>query len=329
MIQIKELLDKHILKEESFNYYFTLIEIIEDKATKEPDICIEACKSLIEGISKTIILKLDQTSSQKDVDGMDFMPLYNNMIQLISTYDECIEYEFLERFGQTLYKVGEIRNRRGDISHGKSIPKTNTSSDSLAKMIKGFTGNLLSYVLTHFYSIIEMFPIKHEYNAPLYEKYNLYLDSLYPDFPIQTAKYSFLLFDNDYDKYIEDFESFRLDLSFEEDLIMPIDENPSRISTDVSILEAPHKVEEYKINYEFWIAEKTAILNEFCEENGLAFDVILILIDKYLFFSSNSNIQRNQILNALLEKPDLKKRKVIGIELSSKVISLIKELQKI
>ena len=42
-----------------FRYYIRLIKKAERNITSHPDVCVETCKSLLEGVAKTIILTLD------------------------------------------------------------------------------------------------------------------------------------------------------------------------------------------------------------------------------------------------------------------------------
>jgi len=102
--------------------------------------------------------------------------------------------------------LGEIRNKRGDISHGKLAPKEVVSHKHFSKLVVQTTEALLLYVLSRFF----------ELDIPVYEKnyeknvdFNLWLDENNPD---QFIKYSKALFDQDSDAYFEELAEYQADI---------------------------------------------------------------------------------------------------------------------
>jgi hypothetical protein len=69
---VRTLITENNEKYEHFVYYEAIIDVIEQNAASQPDICIEGCKSLIEGISKSILKSLDATFNQEEVDTEPF-----------------------------------------------------------------------------------------------------------------------------------------------------------------------------------------------------------------------------------------------------------------
>jgi hypothetical protein len=68
---------KNILKQlesQYFNieYYHTIVNKIEENVDSNPDIAIESCKSLFEGLGKFIILNIDKSLNFATIDGFKY-----------------------------------------------------------------------------------------------------------------------------------------------------------------------------------------------------------------------------------------------------------------
>lgn len=149
-------------------YYYA----IEKKIT--PDNCIETCKALIEGISKTILQQLDlrsvtvrerfdsheltsldSTMNKIQGGGEDFQVLYRQAILVLSAFHHSCEDEFMQTLGKDFFKFfAKIRNRRGDISHGREAPKPEKSSNNLAEMIVQIT-DIIAFHMLEVLSLID------------------------------------------------------------------------------------------------------------------------------------------------------------------------------
>tara|TARA_B100001063_G_C16708942_1_gene526902 strand:- start:596 stop:1375 length:780 start_codon:yes stop_codon:yes gene_type:complete len=169
MKQTKEFLQEN---KESFELYDgfsnfkAIFEAIERKVTA--DNCIEACKSLIEGISKTVIssvrdsspilketlddaqiLNIRQAKKQIESNTIKFSFAFKQACTVLSSHHHSFEKQFFDEVGKVFCNVvGDIRNWRGDVSHGRvSSPKPNKSSMSLAVMIEKITDTLALHML--------------------------------------------------------------------------------------------------------------------------------------------------------------------------------------
>lgn len=140
-------------------------EVIENKITS--DNCIEACKSLIEGVSKTILgqvdmrnpvtksrfidtdlLSINTTFSKMKGKGEDFHVLFKQAIVVLAAYSPAFEKDAVLAVGNGFCKyIGKLRNDRGDISHGRESPKLEKSSRELAKIIESITDILVFSML--------------------------------------------------------------------------------------------------------------------------------------------------------------------------------------
>lgn len=153
MKQAIELIVNNAERYPEFRYYIGIMKKAENNLSNQPDICIEACKSLLEGISKSIIERLDSTAERKKLDDMNVSPLIKKAAQLLKKADNVIEDDFVTRCSSLAHAMGTLRNDRGDISHGKAVPKTLSSNDRLSTLCLTTTESVICYMLDAFYGI--------------------------------------------------------------------------------------------------------------------------------------------------------------------------------
>lgn len=180
----------------NFVEHLKIIEIIEEHKNKNPDISIESCKSLIEGIAKSVLLHLDQSESISTLNKLESPPLFRRMLNILSDYNPNFEVDFTNRTCAVIDRLSAIRNKRGDISHGKSYPKEEESNNELADFIIQTTDALLTYILISFYAIdsIPKPQIPYEENP----EFNTFLDE---ENAVVGIIYSRALYDQDYVQY--------------------------------------------------------------------------------------------------------------------------------
>lgn len=198
MKAVSELLNEQLVRHGDFAYYLPLLRKAEANQLPHPDICIETSKALLEGVSKTIIERLDGTRSRKDLDAKELSPLVKEAAKLLQANDDQFEMDFTTRCVSLAYALGQLRNARGDISHGKAVPKQSCSSSDLAKFVMHMTEGLLLYMLQSFYSIHSGTEPEIEYEDN--QDFNEYLDEIYP--LDGKPLYSLALFE----QYREDYE---------------------------------------------------------------------------------------------------------------------------
>lgn len=190
----------NIKKNPHFGEYFKITTIIKENELINPDICIESCKALIEGISKTIIVSLDNTKTVDNIDIDNIPKLFSDAMKLLANNCQDIEGDFVLRFSGIINVLAEIRNKRGDISHGRMAPKAIYSSKKLASTVMNMTDTMLEYTLEHYFDLDLNFKEKIDYNADEMKSYNNWLDESV-DFPIAKARYSQILYEHDLDEY--------------------------------------------------------------------------------------------------------------------------------
>lgn len=195
MESVKKLISQHSDRYEEFDYYLGIIEKAEKNVASYPDISIESSKSLIEGISKSISKKLNPAY---DANKTDLSQIVRDALQCLAKHDEYIENDFITRCVSLIHLLGEIRNKRGDISHGRHAPKDISSDIRLSKLAIHLTEGLVFYILTVFYSIDLSFKqlTPYEQNTEFNELLNMN-DSL------DLINYSKALYEQDYDYYVE------------------------------------------------------------------------------------------------------------------------------
>jgi hypothetical protein len=148
---LKELINRHLDDFPEFSYYLVIIEKAEKNEIPQPDICIECCNSLIQGVSKTIILQLDPTIVRKDIEFDKTPKLVRNALRSIAANDDVYEDNFVFQGINLATSISALRNARGDISHGKAVPKILASDKALARVVLEMTATLLRYTLASFY----------------------------------------------------------------------------------------------------------------------------------------------------------------------------------
>jgi len=133
-------------------YYLPLFGKARRNIAVHPDICIETCKALLEGIAKTIILGLDATATRDDLDRKEVEPLVKLAGKLLRENDDVIEDNFVNRVSGLAHSLGALRNARGDISHGKAVPKIEESDRDFARLCLQMTDAVAFYMLQSFFT---------------------------------------------------------------------------------------------------------------------------------------------------------------------------------
>lgn len=188
-----------LVNDEEFKEYLFLVDKIEKYLEVMPDISIECCKSLFEGISKNILLKLTKKFDSNHINNMPVETVVNNMlIELLLKLklDSTLEKEitiFKKNTIDFIKEIRNIRNSRGDISHGRNYPKIDFSTPIEAKSIV-ITSDIFLSKLLFYYLLIEKPTV---YNYENYEDFNNSLDEK-DCLKLTKTPYSKLLYLDDY-----------------------------------------------------------------------------------------------------------------------------------
>lgn len=337
MEKVKLLLHQHKHTYSDFEYYHLHIEKIEINKSKNPDIAIESCKSLIEGVSKSVLNRLDisfdekKESSGKNPRSVQWF--FKKALEKIAEKSEEFEASFISSSGQIINIISEIRTKRGDISHGKSVPKLEESSPEFAEMVSNMTDLIVSYTLKHFFQIdttskekLDYFPKDEELQTEEEEtiiQYNTYLDLSQPDFPISTTNYSLLLYENDYDEYETRFyDEFLKTLESEED-IEETDKEEPKVIIEVNNPTIEYLVKEFFADA-FWTENKKDKLIEFAKQENLKETELKQVINFYL--DEEKEPFPDSIKETMIDKPSLLEFRKIKGGLTQKIVEFAKSL---
>ncbi len=201
MKQTKEILYALESRYRNIQYYQALIEKIEDNVDSNPDMSIESCKALLEGLSKFIWKQIDGSYDPLVADKMDFHPVVRQAMTKLAEYNEDIELDFVNKVNKLIVSIGEVRNKRGDISHGKLSPKEYFSDSQFSNLVMNITDNMLYYVLHSFSKVSLIKVLDYEDNPDFNEQ----LDS---ENPLGFLSYSRALFDQEPVTYQEELQNY-------------------------------------------------------------------------------------------------------------------------
>jgi hypothetical protein len=201
MKQTKDILKALESRYTNIDYYQTIIQKIEENVESHPDISIESCKALLEGLSKFIWKQIDLSYDALVADKMDFHPVVRQAMTKLADLNEDIELDFVNKVIKLIVSIGEVRNKRGDISHGKLSPKEYFSDSQFANLVMNITDNMLYYVLHSFSKVSLIKELEYEDHP----EFNEWLDN---ENPIANLSYSKALFDQDQVAYEQELENY-------------------------------------------------------------------------------------------------------------------------
>lgn len=140
-----------------FDYYLPIIEKALNYEESRPDTAIECCNALLQGFSKTIILNLEAGVDRADLDKQSEAKsdkLVKRALRCLKDNDDVYEDDFATRGASLALAIATLRNARGDITHGKAVPKELQSHMSLAVVSNEMTGTILRYMYSSYLQIV-------------------------------------------------------------------------------------------------------------------------------------------------------------------------------
>src|SRR5690554_1009420 len=231
----KKTIANYKAKIEGLEEYLIVVKEIEDNKILNPDISIDSCKSLIEGLCKKALSLihddyLNNKSFRKQCEKFD--KLLDHTFQKV--FKESFEVDLLKSFATILYQknrtndllkksfeltkvnttsavnaIVKLRDTRGDISHGRIYPKLTRTSPHLLNTVVGITDSICSFLITemclrYFEKIEHEVRVNELKDYRSNSNYNHWLNESLPfDFPVKKTSYSRVLFENDFDMYQE------------------------------------------------------------------------------------------------------------------------------
>lgn len=163
MDRLRALIEDNLDKFPDFDYYLPLVEKAKQFEESRPDTAIECCNSLFQGISKTIILSFETGTTLEDLDKPSEAKsdkLIKRALRCLKENDDIYEDDFCTRGASLAFAVATLRNARGDVSHGKAVPKQMQSDRNLARVSNEMSESLLCYMLASFFAASSQPPLE-------------------------------------------------------------------------------------------------------------------------------------------------------------------------
>lgn len=136
---------------ECAEYYIPLIGKARRNLVKHPDISIETCKALLEGISKTVLIHTKPEWDRQRIEKMTFAKLVTHAMQDLRDNNDIVEDEFKSHVVSFSQSLATLRNHRSDISHGRGAPKAMESSRRFALLTFQTTEAIALYMLEAYF----------------------------------------------------------------------------------------------------------------------------------------------------------------------------------
>lgn len=153
MQSLKDLIERHSPEESDFRYYIPIIEKAERNEIDHPDVTIECCTSLFQGISKSIVYRLDKSCDRKAFELLSLQRQVKKAFSCLKEHDDVLEDSFAVAAENLSRIAGEVRNARGDISHGRASPKELQSDRSLARLVLNVAEAVIRYMLASYFAM--------------------------------------------------------------------------------------------------------------------------------------------------------------------------------
>lgn len=176
----------------NLSYYESHLNLIDSYIEEKPDISIESCKALIEGISKLALHLLAQEPISSS--NGDLSELFKRALNKLQEGKGFVDVDIARRLSGIVHYLGQLRNSNGDISHGRASLKDQLNDADFAEFISEVTESLSVYLLRRLDQQAEK-EIIYEEN----EEFNFYLDEQTP--LTGQVLYSRALYDQERETY--------------------------------------------------------------------------------------------------------------------------------
>ena len=163
------------IKRHRLEYYQSHFDLVEDYIDEKPDITIETCKALIEGISKLSLHLLNQEPLDSHNDEK-FQALVKRALTELQKGRGFSDADLCKRLSGVVHYIGEVRNEHCDIGHGRASLKEQVNDADFAELIVGLTDSICTYMLRRLDILAEKvieYDDHPEFNAFLDEQHQL------------------------------------------------------------------------------------------------------------------------------------------------------------
>lgn len=334
----KDIINKASERGIDLSGYNLLIFKIEKNSSLHPDIAIESCKSLIEGVAKkslslvslqyqedkqlrkscnnsmpTLVKNAFQTLFQSQIE-VDMKESLYHIIRDKSRLNKIVKNSN-DNFLMSIKKIDTVRGNKGDISHGRIYPKDNESSISFSKSIISITDGIVSFMI---HELINRYSeIQKEkgdllkYGDKELAEFNNYLDAEEPDFQIKTKPYSFLLYKYDKNEY---FRLYEEEFKEEEE---EIEREEFKKAT------SGYKASDVR-SIRFTSEEDKGLIAKFADEHLMFLNAFVRILEQY--FITNEMPLKSTIKRAIIQQYEKEHEEMVIKEVFIGLETLIKKL---
>ena len=203
----KLIAEVHRLKRHRLEYYQSHFQLVETYIEEKPDITIETCKALIEGISKLCLHLLNQEPLDSH-NGETFQALVKRALLELQKGRGFSDADLCRRLSGVVQYIGEVRNDHCDIGHGRASLKEQVNDADFADLVVGITDSICTYMLRRLDILVEK-PLEYEDNPD----FNHCLDEQHrlPG----KIRYSLALFNQERETYEIELADFRITIDTE------------------------------------------------------------------------------------------------------------------
>ena len=160
------------IKRHRLEYYQSHFDLVENYIDEKPDITIETCKALIEGISK-LSLHLPNQEPLDSHNDEKFQALVKRALAELQKGRGFSDADLCKRLSGVVHYIGEVRNEHCDIGHGRASLKDQVNDADFADLVVGITDNICTYMLRRLDMLAEKvieYEDHREFNALLDEQ---------------------------------------------------------------------------------------------------------------------------------------------------------------
>ncbi len=155
MDSLEALVKRHLKEFPDFQYYGAFGEFISAIESYHKDLNMgvssDCCNSLLQSICRTIITQIDSVEVSS-ANSMRTDSLIRKAVTMLQKNDDVYERDFVSQLGKIGIYINGIRNSRGELSHGRLIPKELINDQDLSRLLREITESLSRYLISSFFS---------------------------------------------------------------------------------------------------------------------------------------------------------------------------------
>jgi hypothetical protein len=168
----------------------------EQKLEGEEIKFLVSCGELLNDQTTSFFALVQDASLSLNRKPVSYDATFKEAIKVLSNHGDILEIDFIKACQTLINKISNLRNDRGDISHGREVPKTLRSDVNLSRLIIEMTESLLRYTLATFF-IVDLERKAREFEAQelqkeeakiSYEKNPGFNDLLDEEYPLDGSK---------------------------------------------------------------------------------------------------------------------------------------------